>query len=72
MNLQNNWKTKTLLFGAVAGTLTGLMAAYIIIQRAEKAQAKPQLSAGEGVKLSLGILGLLRLVSEIIEPKKTG
>jgi hypothetical protein len=71
MNIMNNWKTKTFVFGALAGTLTGLVAAYIIIQRAEKYQSKPQLSAGEGVKLSLGVLGLLRLVSDIIDTKKT-
>ena len=67
----NNWKTKTLFLGAVAGTITGVVAAIIIIQRAEKYQSKPQISAGEGVKLSLGILGLLRLVSDIIESKKS-
>lgn len=64
-----NWKTKTLLIGAIAGAATGLLASYMFIQRAEQQAATPKLSSGEGVKLGLGILGLLRLVSELANPK---
>jgi hypothetical protein len=64
-----NWKTKTLVIGAIVGTFTGIVAAYLIVQKAEKQDTKPQISTGEGVKLGLGVLGLLRLVSDLVEGK---
>ena len=64
-----DWKIKTILIGALIGTLTGAAAAYIVIQQADKKNVRPQLNAGEGVKLGLGVLGLLRLVSDIVNPK---
>lgn len=62
-----DWKTRTLLIGAVAGLLTGLAGGYILIQRAEAMNHTPKISAGDGVKMGLGVLGLLRLVSEFAE-----
>jgi hypothetical protein len=64
-----NWKTKTLVIGAVVGTFTGMMAAYLIVQKAERQETKPQITTGESVKLGLGVLGLLRLVSDLMEGK---
>ena len=64
-----NWKTKTLIIGAVVGTFTGMVAAFLIVQKAEKQETQPQISTGEGVKLGLGVLGLLRLVSDLMEQK---
>ncbi len=60
---QVNWKVKVLLIGGVVGVLTGLGAAYLLIQRSEREKTVPQLSAGEGVKLGLLVLGLLRQVT---------
>jgi hypothetical protein len=62
---QDNWKTKALLIGAGVGLLAGLGAAYMLVQRAEKNGERPELSAGEGVKLGLLVLGLLRQVSQL-------
>jgi hypothetical protein len=64
-----NWKTKTILIGALIGSLTGIIAALMIMQKAEKQSTQPQLSTGEGVKIGLGVLGLLRLVTELTEGK---
>jgi hypothetical protein len=61
---QGNWKFKIMAIGAALGALTGLGAAYIIVQRAEQQENRPKLTAGEGVKLGLGVLGLLRLISD--------
>ena len=58
------WKSKTLLIGAGVGLFTGLVAAMIIIQRAEQQQSKPKISAGEGVKVGLGLLGVLKLLTD--------
>jgi hypothetical protein len=63
----DNWKTKTLLIGAVLGALTGLGAAYMLVQRAEKEETNPRVSAGEGVKIGLMLLGVLRQVAQLGE-----
>ena len=62
-----NWKAKTLLVGAVLGALTGIGAAYLLVQRAEKEASRPEISAGEGVKLGLLLLGVLRQVAQLGE-----
>jgi hypothetical protein len=66
---EDNWKPKVLVIGGVIGLMTGLLAAYLMIQRAEKEETKPQLSAGEGVKLGVLVLGLLRSVAMLGEGK---
>ncbi len=61
--VEENWKTKLLLIGAVVGALTGLGAAYLMVQRAEKQGIKPSLSTKEGVSLGMLVFGLLRQVT---------
>jgi hypothetical protein len=62
-----DWKKKTLLIGAVAGLVSGLVAAFIVVQRAEREQVIPKVSAGDGVKIGLGVLGVLRLIADIAD-----
>ncbi|HEX9013873.1 MAG TPA: hypothetical protein VF813_10165 [Anaerolineaceae bacterium] len=52
------------MIGGIIGALVGVGAAYILVKQAEAAGENPQLSPGEGVKLGLGVLGLLRLISD--------
>jgi len=61
------WRNKTLLIGAFAGLLTGLLGAYIVIQRSEQNNVLPNVTAGDGVKVGLGLLGVLRLVADIAD-----
>jgi hypothetical protein len=63
MSEENNWRGRTLLLGAVIGALTGLGAAYVIVRQAEEQGEPPRLGAGEGVRLGMGVLGLLRMIS---------
>jgi hypothetical protein len=63
------WKNKTLAIGAVAGLVLGLLGAYIVIQRAEKENTQPQITAGDGVKVGLGVLGVLRLIADLGDNK---
>lgn len=62
-----NWRNKTFIIGAAAGLVLGLLGAYIVVQRSEQLDVQPQLSAGDGVKIGLGVLGVLRLVADIAE-----
>lgn len=64
MEENDNWRAKTLLIGAIFGALTGLAAAYILVQRAEQEETHPKLTAGDGVKVGLGLLGVMRLLTD--------
>jgi len=65
MTEDSNWKTRTLIVGVLAGALTGLGVAFVLIQRAEQEGEVVQLRTSEGVKLGMGVLGLLRQVGQI-------
>ena len=60
-----NWKTRTLLLGVLAGALTGLGFAFFLIQRAEEEGVMLQMQTSDGLKLGMGVLGLLRQVGRI-------
>jgi hypothetical protein len=66
----DNWKPKVLILGAVLGAMTGLLGAYLMIQRSKDSQEAPEFSAGEGVKLGVLVFGLLRQVSLLGEGDK--
>ncbi len=66
----NNWKPKALLIGAVIGAAVGVGAAYLFVQQAEREGETPSISPGEGVKLGLLVLGLLRSVAGLGEGDK--
>ena len=67
MDEEGNWRTKTLLLGGIIGALTGLGAAFILIQRAERQGEPPKLGTGEGVKLGVWVLSLLRQIGDLGE-----
>lgn len=60
-----NLKGKVLLIGGVLGALTGVSIAYMLLQRSDQEGKEIRLSTGEGVRLGLLVLGLLRQVSEL-------
>lgn len=69
MDNSNNWKTKTMIIGIVVGAITGLAAAMIVIERAQREATQPSMSAGDGVKVGLGVLGLMRLIADLGDKK---
>ena len=64
-----DWKRKTYLFGGLIGLAFGILAALIIIQRSEKDEIQPKLTAGDGVKIGMGALGVLRLISDLFSQR---
>lgn len=65
MNEDVNWKSKTLFLGGVIGALAGLGAAYVLVQRAEREGSRLKLGAGEGFKVGITLLGLLRQLAQV-------
>ena len=56
---------RILLFGALIGAVTGLVAAMILQRRAEKTGTEITLSTGEGIQLGVMIMGLLRAIAAL-------
>ena len=64
-----NWKAKTLLIGALLGALIGAGGAYLLIQNAERQGNVVSVTAGDGVKIGLMAMGILRQVAALGEGK---
>lgn len=60
---------RVLLFGALIGAFTGLVAAMILQRRAEKTGNEISLSTGEGIQLGVMIMGLLQAISSLGDDK---
>jgi hypothetical protein len=65
----DSWKLQILVLGAVLGAMVGLGAALLLAQNAEKEGKHPEVTAVDGVKLGVLVMGLLRMVSTIGEGK---
>ena len=62
-------KGRTLLFGALIGAAIGLIAAMLLNRRAEKTERETAITAGEGLKLGVLVLGLLRAIGSLADDK---
>jgi hypothetical protein len=62
-DVDTSWISQVLAIGGVVGALTGLAAAYLLVQRAKKKGERPTLELGEGIKLGVFVFGLLRNVA---------
>jgi ABC-type Mn2+/Zn2+ transport system permease subunit len=62
-----NWKLRTLIAGAIVGALTGLSAAYLMTRRAEQHGEQLSISGGQGLRLGMLLLGLIRQVMQLGE-----
>jgi phage protein U len=58
---------RILLFGALIGAVTGLLAAMMLRRRAERTGREITLSTGEGIQLGVMVLGLLRAVAGLAD-----
>ena len=62
-------QNRILLFGALIGAFTGLIAAMILQRRAENEGTQVSITTGEGIKLGVMIMGLLRAISSLGDEK---
>ena len=60
-----NWKAMALVIGAGVGALTGLVAAFMLVRRAERRGESLNVSTGEGLRMGLLVMGLLREVAAL-------
>jgi hypothetical protein len=60
-------RPRVILIGAALGALVGAGAAYLLIQRALQEDGELHITSGDGVKLGLLVLGLLRQVGQLGE-----
>ncbi|MFP3853553.1 MAG: hypothetical protein ACLFWD_04565 [Anaerolineales bacterium] len=59
---------QTLVMGGILGALTGVGVAYLLVKRSEQQGGDMSLTTGEGLRLGLLVLGLLRQVSDLAVP----
>jgi hypothetical protein len=62
-------QNRILIFGALIGAFTGLVAAMILQRRAEKTGTEISLSTGEGIQLGVMVMGLLRAIASLGDEK---
>lgn len=62
-------RNRTLLLGALVGAATGLIAAMLLNRRSEQEGTELALTTGDGMKLGVMIIGLLRAIATLGEEK---
>jgi gas vesicle protein len=62
-------RNRTLIVGALVGALTGLAAAMLLNRRAEQEGTELALTTGDGMKLGVMVIGLLRAIATLGEEK---
>lgn len=62
-----NWMPKVLILGTLIGAVTGLVGAYLLIQRSKNDPTAPRLNTGEGMRLGALLIGLLRQIQMLGE-----
>jgi hypothetical protein len=60
---------KNLIFGALIGAVTGLIAASLLNRRVERSESETALTTGEGMKLGMLVFGLLRAIASLGDEK---
>jgi hypothetical protein len=63
-------KTRTLVAGALLGAATGVLAALLLNRRADRDENESTITAGEGLKLGVLVIGLLRAIASLGEDDK--
>lgn len=62
-------KSSTILFGALIGAAIGIVAAVLLSRRAERDERETAITTGEGLKLGILVIGLLRAIASLDDKK---
>jgi drug/metabolite transporter (DMT)-like permease len=60
---------RTLAIGAGIGALTGMAAAFLLNRRAAREEIELKFTPGDGIKIGLLVLGLLRSIASLADEK---
>ncbi len=60
---------RTIVYGVLIGALTGLAAAMLLNRRAEQNDSTTAITAGDGLKLGVMVVGLLRAIASLGDEK---
>ena len=62
----DQWKTRTLILGALVGAILGVGTAYLLNRTAEESGGgPPQITTGDAVKAAIGIVGVMRGIASL-------
>jgi LPXTG-motif cell wall-anchored protein len=64
MTENSNWKTNVLMIGGLIGLLTGIAASFLFIKKREQSDGDLKISSGEGMKIGMGVVTLLKMISD--------
>lgn len=64
---EEDFMPKVLIIGGVLGAAVGLGAAYLFAQNSVRKGRMPEITAGDGVRLGLLLLGVLRSIAALGE-----
>ena len=65
-----NNRSRTILIGVLVGAATGLVAAMMINRRAAENGESTSITTGDGLKLGVMIVGLLRAIASLGDDDK--
>jgi hypothetical protein len=66
MELDNSWKTKTYIGGALIGLLVGLGTAFLLVRSSdERTGGPPEVTTMDALKVGVGVIGLVRGIAAL-------
>jgi hypothetical protein len=70
-SVREDWKMRILLIGAIVGAAVGLGTAYLLARTAEEAESgPPAISTTDALKAGVNIVGVVRGIAALANPKK--
>jgi hypothetical protein len=64
-----NEKNRTLIYGALIGAVIGLASAMLLNRKAEETGTSVSITTGDGMRLGVMVIGLLRAIAGLGEEK---
>jgi hypothetical protein len=63
-------RDRTIIYGVLIGAATGLVAALLLNRKAAEGDGETHITTGEGLRLGVMLVGLLRAVASLGEDDK--